>query len=76
MPLALEPRKSIRVIAASVKDPGQHRTVNIKTAKKNEHAEFLQVAGNQGRTFQTVKDSGAQVVGLPTIVIQGYTAPN
>jgi hypothetical protein len=76
MPQTYQPRKSIRVIAASSRDPGQHRVVNIKTAKRNEHAEYLQVSGDQGRTIPTVKDSGGQFAGLPTIVIQGYSAPN
>lgn len=76
MPQADLPRKSIRVIAASARDAGQHRVVNIRTAKRNEHAEFLQVAGDQGRTIPTVKDSGGTVAGLPTICIQGYSAPN
>lgn len=72
-----EPRKSIRVIAASAKDPGQHRTVNIRTAKKTEHAEFLQVTAAQTtRDLPTVKDSGGSITGLPTIVVQGYSAPN
>lgn len=73
-----EPRKSIRVIPASSKDPGVHRVVNIRTVKANEHSERLQLpaASYMSGIHATVKDSGGQFPGLPTIVVTGYSAPD
>jgi hypothetical protein len=80
MPQSQEQRKSIRVVAQSNASRGILKTVNIKTVKKNEHAEYLQLTAAQAAAnpnkFPTVMDSGGQFPDVPTIVISGYTAPN
>lgn len=76
MAQTVQPLKTIRIIAASARDPGVHRVVNIVVAKAAAQAQFLQTAGDQGRTFLTVKDSGGAIKGLPTIDVAGYTAPS
>lgn len=78
MAVTIEPRASVRVIAYASAKAGTFPTVNIVTTKRPEHREHLQLTAAQAvvQTHKTVMDSGGGKVGLPTVCIQGYTAPN
>lgn len=82
--LVHEPRPSLRVIAFASKNVHHLRTVNIKASNSktldphNAIHEYVQLTPAQmvKGIHETVMDSGGQIKGLPTIYVNGYTAPN
>jgi hypothetical protein len=79
-----EPRKTVRLIAASANNHTQD-TVNVRTAKdavNNQFPEYLQATAAQAaaapkNTIPTLQDSGSTNNPLfKTIFITGYAGPN
>lgn len=82
MSTTVEPRQSVRIVAFNSKNVQHLRTVNILAAKPSDphHSirEFLQLtsANSTVGTHRTLMDSAGTVKGVPTIYVNGYTAPN
>ena len=84
MSTATDPRPFARIITYAAKNVHYLRTVNIITTQAADKAlhlrEYVQVTAAQAAAYPnlipTFMAAGASTKGLPTVYINGYTAPN
>jgi len=79
---SVDQRKSVRIVAFSSKNVQHLKTVNILAVKPVDPAhvikEHVQLTAAQAMVqhHPSLMDSGGSIKGLPTIYINGYSAPN
>lgn len=81
MSTSVDQRKSVRVIAYNAKNAGVLKTANISTAApadKHQSKEHLQLTAAQAtvQAHATLMASPTVDKTLPTVYINGYSAPN
>lgn len=71
-------RKPVRIIAYAAANAPALKTVNVTTVApvRGLIRECIQLAGDQGRQVPTLMAAAGVTPNLPTIYINGYTAPN